>query len=90
MMINWAVESEMPVHALLTKSDKLKRGAAKNTLFAFEKHIRAAGVDDLVTGQTFSAHNGDGLEGLRSKISEWLYCDPQNSDDVKSDTDTGE
>ncbi|MGH1487709.1 MAG: ribosome biogenesis GTP-binding protein YihA/YsxC, partial [Cellvibrionaceae bacterium] len=28
MMLNWAVEAEMPVHILLTKMDKLKKGPA--------------------------------------------------------------
>ncbi len=31
MMLNWAVEREMPVRILLTKADKLKKGPAKST-----------------------------------------------------------
>jgi GTP-binding protein len=72
MMIDWAVESEMPLHALLTKSDKLSRGAAQNTLLKFRKEIKNAGLDDLVTGQTFSALNGDGVDQLANKLSMWL------------------
>ena len=38
-MLDWSVESQMPVHILLTKADKLKRGPAKATL-CFERHLR--------------------------------------------------
>lgn len=64
MMLNWAVEGEMPVHILLTKADKLKRGAAKNTLFAVQKHLKEANVDDLVSVQLFSALKNEGVKEL--------------------------
>ena len=40
MMIDWAVQSGLPLHLLLTKSDKLKRGAAQNTLLAVQKELK--------------------------------------------------
>ena len=84
MMINWAVDANMPVHALLTKSDKLKRGAAKSTLLAFEKHIRDAGAHDLVTGQRFSSLSGEGREQLTTLISAWLLAEKaDDSNDEK-------
>jgi GTP-binding protein len=75
MMINWAVESEMPLHALLTKSDKLSRGAAQDTLLKFRKEMKNAGVDDFVTGQTFSALNGDGVDQLAKQLRMWLQSE---------------
>jgi GTP-binding protein len=75
MMINWAVESEMPLHALLTKSDKLSRGAAQDTLMKFRKEMKNAGVDDFVTGQTFSALNGDGVDQLTKQLRMWLQSE---------------
>lgn len=72
MMINWAVDAEMPVHVLLTKSDKLKRGAARNTLLAIQKHMREAKVDDLVTIQTFSSLKNEGKEELVTTLTQWL------------------
>lgn len=72
MMINWAVDAEMPVHVLLTKSDKLKRGAARNTLLAIQKHMREAKVDDLVTIQTFSSLKTEGKEELITTLTQWL------------------
>ncbi len=68
MMIDWAVESEMPLYALLTKSDKLSRGAAQSTLLKFRREMKDAGVDDFVTGQTFSSLNGDGVDQLAKQI----------------------
>jgi GTP-binding protein len=75
MMINWAVESEMPLHTLLTKSDKLSRGAAQDALFKFRKQIKDAGVDDFVTGQTFSALSGDGVDQLATQLRTWLQSE---------------
>lgn len=72
MMLNWSVEVEMPVHVLLTKSDKLKRGAARNTLLAVHKHLKQAGVDDLVSAQVFSSQNKEGLEELEAVLNRWL------------------
>ncbi len=79
MMINWAVDAEMPVHALLTKSDKLKRGAAKSTLLQFEKHIREANIHDLVTSQLFSALKGEGIEDLSAVLTQWLSSTPAHA-----------
>jgi GTP-binding protein len=72
MMINWAVESDLPLHALLTKSDKLSRGAAQSALLKFRKEMKEADVDDLVTAQTFSSLNGDGADQLAKQLRTWL------------------
>lgn len=72
MMLNWAVSAELPVHILLTKSDKLKRGAARNTLLGVEKSLQEAQVEDLVTAQTFSGLKADGVAELRQRISLWM------------------
>jgi len=75
MLINWAVEAEMPVHVLLTKADKLKRGAAQNTLLQLRKHLAEANVEDLVTVQTFSGLKKAGVEQLKTVLSAWLSAD---------------
>jgi len=72
MMLNWAVEGDMPVHILLTKSDKLKKGPAKSTMLAVEKHLREAKVDDLVSVQMFSALKNEGIKELVSVLDGWL------------------
>lgn len=72
MLIDWAVQSEMPVHLLLTKSDKLSGGAAKNTLLSIRKELEASDLEGLVSVQTFSAHNGEGVAELSRVLSMWL------------------
>ena len=69
MMIDWAVQSGLPLHLLLTKSDKLKRGAAQNTLLAVQKELKGF---DNVTVQLFSSLKDDGVTEVRAKLDEWL------------------
>lgn len=69
-MLDWAAEANMPVHILLTKSDKLKRGPAKTTMLKVKKAV--ADLGELVTVQTFSSHNNDGLGELKNKLTGWL------------------
>lgn len=69
-MLDWAAEAGMPVHILLTKADKLKRGPAKSTMLKVQRAV--ADLGDLVTVQTFSSHNGDGLKILQNKLTSWL------------------
>jgi GTP-binding protein len=69
MMIDWAVQSGLPLHLLLTKSDKLKRGAAQNTLLAVQKELKSF---DNVTVQLFSSLKNDGVTEVRAKLDEWL------------------
>lgn len=76
-MINWAVDANMPIHLLLTKADKLKSGAAKNTLLAVRRHMKEAEVEDLVSAQMFSAPKAVGLEELESVVKGWLSIEEQ-------------
>lgn len=84
-MLDWAVAGEMPVHILLTKADKLGRGAGQTTLAQVRQQLKKAQVHDLVTAQTFSAHSGDGLEELEKVILGWLQSqEPLSSPDSSS------
>ncbi|MDK2779208.1 MAG: ribosome biogenesis GTP-binding protein YihA/YsxC [Pseudomonadota bacterium] len=69
-MISWAQDSQMPLHILLTKADKLKRGPAKSALLQVKKAV--AHLGDLVTVQTFSSLNGEGIDVLRKQLDGWL------------------
>lgn len=71
-MLNWALEGSMPVHLLLTKCDKLNRGAALNTLNQVRGQLQKLKRGHLVSAQIFSSHNGEGLESLEEKICSWL------------------
>ncbi|MCP5014583.1 MAG: YihA family ribosome biogenesis GTP-binding protein [Ketobacter sp.] len=70
MMLDWSRHFEMPVHILLSKSDKLKRGPAKNTLFDVRKQVKTYG--DKVSVQLFSSLDKTGVEDARQVLSNWF------------------
>lgn len=75
-MLNWAAQAGLPVHVLLTKSDKLKRGPAKNMLMSVEKRLRDMDpARTLLSVQTFSSLKKDGLPQLEAQLSHWLNAD---------------
>jgi GTP-binding protein len=69
-MIDWAHKSEMPLHLLLTKSDKLKHGAAKTAFLTAQKHLTSYG--DRMSLQLFSSLKGVGVKELSKKLDQWL------------------
>lgn len=77
-MINWAVETDMPVHILLTKADKLSKGQAGSTLQLVRKHLRDAQVEDLVSAQLFSSLKKTGLDKLKGVMTRWLRGENAN------------
>ena len=72
-MIQWAASEELPVHILLTKADKLKRGAAQSILLKVRKEL--SGYEDYVTIQLFSATKKMGIEEVHHKLDDWLDQD---------------
>lgn len=74
MMLGWADEQDMRVHILLTKADKLKPGAAKNSLQQVRSRLRE--WEDLVSVQLFSALKKQGVDEARAKLDGWLSADP--------------
>jgi GTP-binding protein len=75
-MLNWAAQAGLPVHILLTKSDKLKRGPAQSTLLKVEGFLREMdpGIT-LLTVQTFSSLKKLGLPELEAQLNHWLSAD---------------
>ena len=75
-MLNWAAQAGLPVHILLTKSDKLKRGPAQSTLLKVESFLREMdpGIT-LLTVQTFSSLKKLGLPELEAQLNHWLSAD---------------
>jgi GTP-binding protein len=69
MMIEWAVQAELPLHLLLTKADKLKHGATQKTLLKVEKELTAF---DNVSVQLFSALRNIGVDRVRKVLTHWL------------------
>ena len=70
-MIGYAMRRGLPAHALLTKADKLSRGAAMNTAQAVRKDLSAS-YGDSVSVQVFSGETRQGVEELRSIVAGWL------------------
>ena len=69
-MLRWAEQATMPVHMLLTKSDKLKRGPAKSTLLTVRGKLSHLG--ELVSVQLFSALKHEGHKELIAVLDRWL------------------
>lgn len=70
MMVDWASEAAVGLHVLLTKCDKLKRGAQQATLLTVRKRL----PEDM-TVQLFSATHSIGRDELLEKLGEWLAVD---------------
>ena len=66
-MLHWCSEAELPLHILLTKSDKLKQGAQQNALLSAKRRL-----DDFASCQTFSSLKKTGVDELASVITSWL------------------
>lgn len=69
-MLGWCQSARLPVHVLLTKADKLKRGAAQNTLLKVKRELSGLHPDASV--QLFSALDGSGLDAARARLAAWL------------------
>ena len=69
MMIDWVTQSNLPLLLLLTKSDKLKKGPAQNTLLAAKKEL---GELPDVNVQLFSSLKKTGIKPVLSTLSDWL------------------
>lgn len=72
-MLNWAAQARLPVHILLTKADKLKRGPAMSSLLGVEKLLRDMDPGfTLLSAQIFSSLKKTGLPELEEKLTSWL------------------
>ncbi|PCI05039.1 MAG: YihA family ribosome biogenesis GTP-binding protein [Gammaproteobacteria bacterium] len=69
-MLEWCNHYNLPAHVLLTKADKIKRGAQQNSKLQTQKKLKDAGIDASV--QTFSALKKTGLDELVVKLNDWL------------------
>ena len=69
-MLEWCQHFRLPAHILLTKADKIKRGAQQNSLLKTRKLLKEANIDASV--QTFSALKKTGLDELVTKLNSWL------------------
>ncbi|AOE48861.1 ribosome biogenesis GTP-binding protein YihA/YsxC [Kangiella sediminilitoris] len=73
-ILAWAHDVGLPVHCLLSKSDKLKQGAKSKALLQCKKQLNA--IHPEATVQAFSATKKHGLDQLFAKLDAW-YANPE-------------
>ncbi len=67
--LNWSLEINVPIHILLTKSDKLKFQQSRDTL----KEVREKlSVYKGISIQLFSSTDRSGLEEAKACLTEWF------------------
>ncbi|MGB0665038.1 MAG: ribosome biogenesis GTP-binding protein YihA/YsxC [Pontibacterium sp.] len=76
MMVSWCESTGVPLHVLLTKADKLKKGPAEATKLKLKRDLSAQ-LGDKVTVQVFSALKKQGVDTLQRQLSQWLLRDPE-------------
>lgn len=79
-MLDWFCPSGKPVHVLLTKSDKLSRNAANQTLQAVKKELVETWGNCTV--QLFSSLKKQGVEEAEKIIGQWLFADKDQIPDT--------
>jgi len=67
-MLDYAKARELPTHCLLTKADKLSRGAAAAALQAVKKELGAS-----ASVQLFSSETRQGIDEARAIVTRWLH-----------------
>ena len=70
VMLDWTLDIGLPVHVLLTKSDKLKKGPANASLHTMQNIIEANYPHATV--QLFSSLNKQGLVEVWDKLDCWM------------------
>jgi GTP-binding protein len=71
-MLNWGFMRGLPVHILLTKSDKLGRGAGLQVLSKLTSDLKAGGLQEMITVQLFSSLNKSGVEEVYTTLDRWM------------------
>jgi GTP-binding protein len=70
-MLAWAKKRNMPVHIILNKSDKLKRGAAKNMLLKVRRQLNTLNGEFSV--QNFSSLKKEGVDEVHAVMDQWFF-----------------
>jgi len=72
-LLTWATDSNMPVHILLTKADKLTRNKATGALQSLRHQLEAE--FPTATAQLFSSTKGTGVEQAQELLADWLQIE---------------
>lgn len=72
-MINWCQYTQLPLHILLTKADKLNFGTAKNTLLKVQRQLEEISIP--VSVQLFSALKRVGIDEIHQVLDAWFLAE---------------
>ncbi|WP_413113122.1 ribosome biogenesis GTP-binding protein YihA/YsxC [Thaumasiovibrio sp. DFM-14] len=70
-MIDWALDSGLPVLVLLTKADKLKQGVRQSTVLKVRKAL--AEKEGQIRVEAFSSLKGVGVDTVHRQLNEWFF-----------------
>ncbi len=82
-MLQWCRNSEMSTHILLTKADKLKKGAAKNTLFKVQGTLNTDYPG--MTVQLFSSLKKTGVDEVKEVLNRWFELNNEKSLEINKE-----
>lgn len=72
-IIEWGVQSQLPIHCVLTKADKLSKQEQTSIRTAVAKELGT--IDPtLLTLQVFSSTKKTGLDELEKKMNGWFHA----------------
>jgi len=78
-MLDWFTPRGLPVHILLTKADKLSRGAANKTLNEVKSALK---IYPQVSAQLFSSLAKQGVEEAEAVIGAWLDAEGAGTPEI--------
>ncbi len=79
-MLDWCIRSAVPAHILLTKADKLSRGAASATLHKVRATLtQNFGGLSAVSVQLFSALKRTGAEEVQDILMDWMEIEQKKA-----------
>ncbi|HET6564191.1 MAG TPA: YihA family ribosome biogenesis GTP-binding protein, partial [Xanthomonadales bacterium] len=85
-MVAWCTARSLPVHLVLTKADKLKRGPAKSTLLKLRRELPAG-----ATVQMLSILSGEGKDELITRLNQlYDYPAPETAAKIAGDNERKE
>lgn len=82
IMLEWAESRQLPVHVLLNKSDKLKRGAMTKALKETKQALKE--YDLPATVQTFSSLKKLGVTELAKQLDYWFYNSNEEETNIEA------
>ena len=74
-MVEWCEHAGLTLHILLTKADKLKFGAAKNTLLKVQRLLEDVSI--TVSVQLFSSLKRSGIDEIHQILDSWFQQDDE-------------